>query len=384
MNIETIQQLNDWKYKGGKIAIYCAGLHGISFKRLLENIGIFVDLFLDNDNLKIGTKIDDVACVRPTDISGANDYVCIVCARIDCYKTIIKIAEEQGIIEIVDYRLILDDLIRNYNDIFLDIIRLRYYEPSADIFYSNINTFFSDIEDNTVNYKERIAVYTGSFGNYDAFFEPLSKPDNIDYYFISDNKPVNNSVYTWVDSRDIVPSEITSPIKKNRYVKLHPHFFFPEYKYSLYIDANIQIIGDINKLFHTTPSGIAVPRHWRRDCLYYEAMTVVNYKRVMPDDVIRQIQRYYSEGFPLHYGLAELCVIAREHNKPKCIHVMETWWNEFDKEAQRDQLSFPYALWKNDILMKDVAILGNNIRGSKFFRFHEHFANSENIKNDKK
>ncbi len=378
-----ITKLIKWKSEGGKIAIYCAGQHGKSFKKLLDYLGIAIDIFLDNDENKRNTIIEGVRCSFPSEISGNNHFLTIICTNIDFYTGVYRSAQKQRIANIVDYREILDDLIENKSDVFLELIRVRHSEPSADIFYSNIDGATYEAKKNPFEHKERIAVYTGVFGNYDRYLEPLVKPDNIDYYYISENKPDVDTKCTWIDSHSIVPTEIESPIKQNRYIKMHPHLIFPNYKYSLYFDANIQIVGDVSELFHDSCYGIAVPHHWRRDCLYYEAMTVSNYKRVDPNDVIRQIRRYIVEGFPLHYGLAELCIIAREHNNPKCIDVMNTWWNEFNNESQRDQLSFPYALWKNDILLKEIALLGNKIRACDCFAFFEHLTDSENIHNSK-
>ena len=42
----TINDLRQWKEKGNIIILYCAGLHGIEFKKILNILDIDVDFFL--------------------------------------------------------------------------------------------------------------------------------------------------------------------------------------------------------------------------------------------------------------------------------------------------------------------------------------------------
>ena len=123
--------------------------------------------------------------------------------------------------------------------------------------------------------------------------------------------------------------------------------------------------------------------HPARECIYHEAMSIVNFKRVNADDVCHQMKRYMEEGMPSHYGLGEMSIIAREHNKAECTSVMETWWKEFDNESQRDQLSFMYAMWKNGLVVTDLGCLGYDVRNNKNITFFEHINENKNIKNEK-
>lgn len=83
----------------------------------------------------------------------------------------------------------------------------------------------------------------------------------------------------------------------------------------------------------------------------------------------------------MHYGLPEMPVIAMEHQNPRCIKIMEDWWEEFDSGAQRDQLSFMYVMWKNGMKLTDITSLGENVRKSTYLYKKEHFSKSKNIAN---
>ena len=47
--------------------------------------------------------------------------------------------------------------------------------------------------------------------------------------------------------------------------------------------------------------------------------------------------------------MVDSCLLVREVNNPDIIQLMETWWNEVLHGSRRDQLSFNYACWKNEM-----------------------------------
>ena len=163
---------------------------------------------------------------------------------------------------------------------------------------------------------------------------------------------------------------------------MNPHLFLSEYEYSIYLDGNVVLNDDVPEFEMDSRSGISVFMHPMRECIYYEALSIVNFKRVDVDDVCKQIKKYMDEGMPLRYGLAEMPVIARFHNREECIAVMNIWWNEFESGAQRDQLSFMYAMWKNHLTAEDLGCLGYDVRKYKKINFFEHVRESRNIKNE--
>lgn len=378
-----ISDLVCWKQAGKKIAIYCAGMHGKEFRKLLTSCGIEIDCFIDNNAELQKQIIDGLQCYAPEMIANNGDYAVIICAGFEIYNTVYMTAKSQRILNIIDFRYILDDVIRDRKT-YLRLLDERYLSDSADLFYTNLN---KKIQKKAIPLKiknQRIALYTAAFGDYDRVYIPKWSAPNIDYYYISDVKPSEISDTQWIDAKRIIPKEISDPIKRNRYVKMKPDQIFPQYEYSIYIDANIQVFADITSFICESVSGISVFQHLRRDCLYYEAMTIVNYKRVMPVDVKRQMKRYLDEGMPLHFGLTEMPVIVREHHNILCKRIMDTWWKEFEDGAQRDQLSFMYSVWKNGMTINDLALLGNNVRENEKLIFHKHISDSLNIKNEKR
>lgn len=235
-----------------------------------------------------------------------------------------------------------------------------------------------DPTDLTPNYfsNERIAVYTCIFGRYDKPFEPISHPNNIDYYIITDQKTNNNTCWTSLDYRKYsMYLDGLDNVEKNRWFKMHPDVVFPEYKFSIYVDGNVQIITDFTEFINRIGNpGIAMFWHKYNNCVYQEALfNKYSVKKVNSSEIDNQIIYLRNQGMPDDYGMTTCNVIAREHGNEICKKIMNDWWNEFLTHCKRDQLSFPYVVWKNGISMSDIATLGNDVWNTDtlLVRFHD-------------
>ena len=222
------------------------------------------------------------------------------------------------------------------------------------------------VEDYITNH--RIAVYTSMFGAYDRLKEPIIKPDNIDYYIITDQKISLNSLWKRIDPDKVIPSEITSPIERNRYTKMLPHKIFTDYDYSIYIDGNVFVTSDISILIKSLDDfPIAMHRHKNRNCVYEEIKACIAKGKDNTDRLKRHQELLLKNGVPHNNGLLEATVIARKHFDEQCIVLMENWWDEFLEYSKRDQISLIDCLWKSNIDINMVAQLGNNILDNNNF-----------------
>lgn len=210
--------------------------------------------------------------------------------------------------------------------------------------------------------EQRIAVYTCIIGAYDHLTEPQFKPNNIDYYVITDQSVPSGSAWSLLDISHI-KNELShfSAIEKNRWYKMHPHLLFPDYNYSLYLDGNIRPFSDLTECINRIGScGIATHCHYMRDCVYQEAQAIFQRGKDVPERIKSHFCFLEERGMPKGYGLADCSVIARRHHDTFCMSLMDQWWQEFLAHSRRDQLSFPYVLFKNSVPMKDVTTLGLN------------------------
>lgn len=230
-----------------------------------------------------------------------------------------------------------------------------------DIFYED-NEFFCD---------DRIAVYTAIFGDYESIHEPRIIPDNIDYYIITDCDKINKDS-RWRVLEVELPSGLNSA-QKNRYVKMHPHILFPNYRYSIYVDGSVQVLSDLTPLIHRIGKyGFAMHMHSSRDDLYDELIAAKYTKRITKENYKKYTKFFQEKKVPRHYGLLECGVIARNHESNTCLSMMEQWWENYLGGINRDQICLAYVLYENNIAVKEIGTLGTNMYKSCLFRVLMH------------
>lgn len=226
-----------------------------------------------------------------------------------------------------------------------------------------------------VNYfsSARIAVYTCIFGEIDTLHEPLTTPDNCDFYIITDQDLSPTSLWKKMTFDFSQYSDTETASAKNRFVKMHPDLLFPNHDYTIYLDGTIQPRTDLTEWIQEMPEiGLKMFSHPKRDCVYQEIKACMYAGKGNKTDLEQYGKRLQSEGLPAHYGLAEGSVIVREFGNPVCQEIMDQWWEEYTRHAKRDQLSLPYILWKKGIQISQVAVMGQDLRQHPAIRKYPH------------
>jgi hypothetical protein len=221
--------------------------------------------------------------------------------------------------------------------------------------------------------KNDFVVYTALFGGYDNLIDPNGKCEGCDFICFTDQKHLKSDIW---EIRIIEECDLPSNMMNRKY-KILPHLFLRNYKWSLYIDANVAILNNPLELAnkYLDKYDITVPKHFARDCLYEEAKECVVHCKTKYDETKKQMSSYREEGFPEHFGLGENNVIFRKHNNKKVVKIMTDWWEELNTQTKRDQLSFAYVLWKNG---EKFCFMDENARGGKFFVLRLHASDKKN------
>ena len=209
--------------------------------------------------------------------------------------------------------------------------------------------------------KIKKVIYTVNLGNYDKI-KPIPKLEGWDYINIIDwelsEEEKKNSNWTFVMIPNYVNNMNISTVKKQRFIKLHPHLFFKEKELSVYIDSKIKLIGDLNDLVIRILSpnyNIIMQEHRTRNSVFDEFNQVLQLKLEKKSMIEKIKTRYKAEGFKDNFGFGESSFILRRHNEQDCIKIMEMWWNEIKLYSHRDQLSFNYVLWKENKKIKFIS-----------------------------
>ncbi|EPS72533.1 hypothetical protein M569_02220, partial [Genlisea aurea] len=143
----------------------------------------------------------------------------------------------------------------------------------------------------------------------------------------------------------------SDPRRNGKIPKLLLHRLFPNARYSLWIDAKLELVVDpiliLERFLWRKNASFAISRHYKRFDVFLEAEANKAAAKYDNGSIDFQIEFYKKEGLtsysdaklPVTSDVPEGCVILREHipitNLFTCL-----WFNEVDRFTSRDQLSF--------------------------------------------
>lgn len=227
-----------------------------------------------------------------------------------------------------------------------------------------------------LNYEEpKIAIYTCMTGNYDNIQTPFLQFENVDYIAYVDN---NKKYDGWITKNipQSILEKVDSNVNINRYIKMHPFELFGEnYDYSIYVDSNIQIIGDLRELIRNInkTTGLAIHNHRERISIYDEIEYCLTYKRGNANMLRENKKSLHKENFPDNFGVYECNVLVTDLKNKEANEIYLNWWNDFlARGIGRDQISLPYIVWKKNHKFEDIGIIGNNVYLNPKIRVKKH------------
>jgi len=192
----------------------------------------------------------------------------------------------------------------------------------------------------------KLVVYTAVAAGYDNLKPVRHALPGVDYFCFTES---GRAVPPGWTHRELLRLDL-SPQSQNRYAKFHPHLLFPGHDASVYVDGNIEVIGDVKALAHMAlaESTIAFYDHPVRVSAFEEAIECALVGFDLSSVIRRQLRRYFHDGFAFQGGLFEGNVIVRAHHDIDVIRTMMHWWVEWQRGVKRDQLSLMYVLWKEE------------------------------------
>ena len=146
------------------------------------------------------------------------------------------------------------------------------------------------------------------------------------------------------------PLDGLDPARASRRAKLMPHRYFADAEWSIWLDNKSRLLAEpgaiIDALRAQPEANFFAFAHFRRRCVYQEGQAV--WENGLDDykTVRERMRRYRAEGMPENTGLIEGHFIVRRHNAPDVAHFGERWFEHVLRFSRRDQISFPYLVWK--------------------------------------
>lgn len=220
------------------------------------------------------------------------------------------------------------------------------------------------------NRKSKIIIYTAITGNYDNLIQHKHISMDFDYVCFTDQEIKNPGIWK-IDKLKNIDIDDT---RKARYHKIFPNKILSKYDYSIWIDANIDVLDDsleksiLNLIKENALIGV-VP-HFERNCIYQEGKACIDIEKESSEIVLQQMAFLKKENYPKNNGLYETNILFRKHNEKLIFDTMDDWWQMVKKFSKRDQLSFNYVLWKNNLVPN--MLLSKNARLTDSFDFRPH------------
>lgn len=189
--------------------------------------------------------------------------------------------------------------------------------------------------------EQKLVIYTVIMGDYDYLKDPEFITPNCDYICFTNNRNLKSDI--WKIKYD--ESDILDNTKWQRRHKVMAHEYLSEYEWSVYVDGNVRILGNMREYIEkeSKKSPILCLKHPDRENVFEEAEECIKLGKDNPEIIRKQMEGYRQEGYPGDNGLVVSNVLVRKHMDPQVIELMKIWWDEIERKSRRDQLSFNYA-----------------------------------------
>ena len=254
------------------------------------------------------------------------------------------------------------------------IIIYYYYKNSSYLNFDRENK--TDYEYDGVIPKDsrKVIVYSCMIGNYDNVTS-FNKQRGYDYILFTDQN-IKNTNWTIFPIPEEVLKLNVSDIKKQRYMKIHPHKFFKNYDLSLYIDPNYEITGDLDDYLINTLNPldhIYIP-HLQFGKGMKQAIDKAIEKKLDDVSLLKNVMDRYNQSKLLDKtGIVNAGLIIRKHHTEDCIKLMERWWEEVRDYSHVDNFAFDYAGY-----MTGVRYLYTSYQFALFyFKVHRHLKDKQ-------
>ena len=200
-------------------------------------------------------------------------------------------------------------------------------------------------------------IYTCITGSYDKLIQSEYYNDSYDYICFTDNAKLLKKQKIGIWKIKKLSFSALDNTKNARWHKTHPHILFRDYDESIWIDANINVkTSYLFEIIQSKNTSMLIPIHYQRNCIYQECDACKDVNKETVENITKTRNFLILEGMPKNYGLNETNIIYRKHHDKDIIKLMEDWWNCIEKYSKRDQLSFSYVLWKNNVKVDDISI----------------------------
>ena len=206
--------------------------------------------------------------------------------------------------------------------VLLTFIFLSYYDKDASVNREHVVNY--EYKKHIPKDYRKIIIYSCLIGNYDKV-ATFKRQKGYDYILFTDQKIENTNWTLYPIPKEVLKLKV-SKVKKQRYMKIHPHKFFKNYDLSVYIDANYIIKGDMDDFLENTlnPIDIIYICHLQFGRGLHKAIQTAIDQKLDKKSILMETMRRYNESKILgKQGIVNAGLIIRKHHEKECIKLME-------------------------------------------------------------
>ena len=218
--------------------------------------------------------------------------------------------------------------------------------------------------------RKKICVYTCITGDYDNLHEIEKPEEGVDYYCFTNNKNLKSKTWKVV----LIENDGLDNCRLARKTKILGHPMI-DGKYDIYVwsDADVvwqrKITDFVKEYLKEAP--FAIFKHHSRKSIREEAIACLMCRKDSKEIIEKTLGYYDKVGYADDNGLFESTVFISRRNDDTVQKTMETWFGMVSKYSRRDQLSFSYAVWKNNL---KVDLIDLNVWNNDWFVTEKHSA----------
>ena len=217
-------------------------------------------------------------------------------------------------------------------------------------------------------------VYTALYGDVDNLHDPIGTlSNNILFICFTDRLDVKSDVWTIIHDESNLDSRMAA-----KYWKFFGYKAFKEnIKYTLWVDASIQIIDSILPLLDGISmkypnSSILTFHHPKRSCVYSEIFWVFIMGKESIKSLFKTLVFLLKNQYSCGNGLIAGTVLVRKvqiDERNQLDNLMNEWWQCVKNYSTRDQLTFNFLASKKQFFgVHSFLDIAGNVFNCKYFK----------------
>lgn len=197
----------------------------------------------------------------------------------------------------------------------------------------------------------RFCVYTCIMGQYESLNEQIVANDRgVKFICFTNNANLRSDTWNIVHIEGLIEGDNSS---SQRFIKILPEKFIPDYQYSLYIDNSVilnEIPFDIVSRFIESGLPIGLAHHSFRTTVLDEFLAVSLLQYDIQARLLEQF-RHYAKSYKneLFSKVFWGGMILRNHKHPSLLKFEEKWFGHLLRFSNRDQISLAVLIEKDYI-----------------------------------